>query len=148
MNKYAKETWVGIFVLIGLLCVAYLTLTLGDLQFFESDTYTLKARFSSVAGLHAGADVEVAGVPVGTVTDIVLDQEYGVALVTMEIDNDVELFDDVIAAVKTSGLIGDKYINLNLGDFGDQLQDGDFIAETQGSIDLEALISKYVFGEM
>ena len=148
MQKYTRETSVGIFVFIGLICVAYLTIKLGKLEFFDDGMYDLQARFSSVSGLHAGAEVEIAGVPVGKVSTITLDQERVVAVVVMSIQDDVVLDDETFASVKTSGIIGDKYINLSPGGGLETLKEGDVIINTEPSIDLEALISKYVFGDI
>jgi len=148
MQKYAKETWVGVFVLLGLVCVAYLTVKLGKMEVFGSDSFTLSARFGSVAGLRVGADVEISGVPVGKVSGIRLDTASGIAFVVMKIRRDIELSTDVIASVKTSGLIGDKYVKLTLGGSNKKLKDGDVISETESAVDLEELISKYVFGRV
>ncbi|THB68528.1 MAG: outer membrane lipid asymmetry maintenance protein MlaD [Desulfovibrio sp.] len=146
MNKYAKETSVGIFVFIGLICVAYMTVQLGRMEFLGADTYSLTASFRSAAGLRPGAEVEIAGVAVGRVADISLDQKRVRAVAILEIDNDIELYEDAIASIKTSGLIGDKYISLDPGGFGAILADGDVIELTESAIDLEKLISSYVFG--
>lgn len=148
MKKYARETSVGIFVFVCLLCVGYLTIKLGKLEIFGSATYEVSARFSSVAGLRAGADVEIAGVPVGSVDSITLDPEFGVADVVLRIEKDVPLSLDTIASVKTSGLIGDKYIKLTPGGDPDTIEDGGQITETESAVDLESLISKYVFGDV
>lgn len=148
MNKYTREVSVGIFVFICLLCVGYLTIKLGKLEIFGSDSYQVTARFSSVAGLREGADVEIAGVPVGTVDSITLDAAFGVAVVVLRIDEDVPLSLDTIASVKTSGLIGDKYIKLTPGGDPDTIEDGGNLTETESAVDLEELISKYVFGEV
>ncbi|MFW5733532.1 MAG: outer membrane lipid asymmetry maintenance protein MlaD [Oceanidesulfovibrio sp.] len=146
MKKYAKESWVGIFVLIGLLCVGYLTIKLGKMEVLGGDDYVVKAKFTSVAGLKSGAEVEVAGVPVGTVDAIDLDPKTYAALVSMRIGKDIALSEDTIASVKTSGLIGDKYIKLTPGGAPDNLSDGGMIVDTESALDIEELISKYVFG--
>lgn len=148
MQKYAKETSVGVFVLICLLCVGYLTIKLGKLDVFGASSYTVSARFASVAGLRPGSSVEIAGVQVGMVSKIELDQEYGVAVVFLRIDKHIALSTDVIASVKTSGLIGDKYIRLTPGGDPERLEDGGIITETESAVDLEELISKYVFGNV
>lgn len=145
MKKYSLEFSVGIFVLIGLACLGYLTIKLGKMEVFGADGYTLTARFSSVAGLRTGASVEIGGVPVGKVTDIALAKNY-TAGVTLLINNGVELSDDSIASIKTSGLIGDKYVSISIGGSPDMLAHGGEITETESAIDIEALISKYVFG--
>lgn len=148
MPKYAKETWVGAFVLLGLLCIGYLTVKLGKMEVFSRDSYTVSARFGAVTGLRVGADVEVSGVPIGKVSGIRLDLDSGVALVDLKIRNEVELASDVIASVKTSGLIGDKYIRITLGGSSKKIKPGDTITETESAVDLEELISKYVFGRV
>jgi phospholipid/cholesterol/gamma-HCH transport system substrate-binding protein len=145
MQKYSLEFSVGVFVLIGMACLGYLTVKLGKMELFGSEGYTLTARFSSVAGLKIGAGVEIAGVQVGKVAGVALDEAYS-AKVSMRMNKTVLLSDDSIAAVKTSGLIGDKYISISLGGSGAYLADGGEIEETQSAVDMEALISKYVFG--
>lgn len=146
MQKYAKEVSVGVFVFIGLLCVGYLTIKLGKLDFFGPKGYTVSARFTSVAGLKSGAEVVISGIPVGRVSAVRLDQQRGSAVIDMFIRDDVTLTTDAIASVKTSGLIGDKYIRLSPGGAPDRLGNGDFVTETESAVDLEELISKYVFG--
>lgn len=142
-----KEIGVGLFVLIGLLCVAWLTVRLGRMELGGGDGYTVKAQFTSVSGLRTGAEVTIAGVRVGRVADIRLGPDH-VAVVTLQLDKTVKLTDDVIASVKTSGLIGDKYIQLEPGGSGSALAPGDTIVDTEAAVDLEALISKYVFGKV
>jgi phospholipid/cholesterol/gamma-HCH transport system substrate-binding protein len=146
MKKTSVETAVGVFVLIGLICVSYLTIKLGKMEWFGDDFYPLEARFNSVAGLKAGAQIELAGVDVGQVADIRLDNERQMAIVDMKIRKAVVLTDDVIASVKTSGLIGDKYIRLTPGGSDRALKPGDMIIETESPLDIEELVSKYVFG--
>ncbi len=141
-----KEIFVGTFVLFCLLCVGYLTIKLGRMEFGTSSGYALEAQFSSVSGLRTGASVEIAGVRVGQVRQIRLDGDNPIAIVTLQMNNNIQLTDDVIASVKTSGLIGDKYIDLQPGGIGEVLQAGDTIMDTESAVDLEALISKYVFG--
>lgn len=143
-----KETAVGVFVLIGLLCVAYLTIKLGRMELSGADGYTVYARFASVSGLRPGAEVEIAGVRIGRVASIRLDPDKPLAVVALHLNKDVHLTDDVIASVKTSGLIGDKYINLTPGGSGDKLESGATITDTESALDIEELISKYVFGKV
>jgi phospholipid/cholesterol/gamma-HCH transport system substrate-binding protein len=146
MKKSSVDLGVGIFVLIGLVCVGYLTIRLGEMEVFQGEHYFLKARFQSVAGLKAGANIEIAGVPVGQVDSISLDLKDHVALVQLKIKKEVVLTEDVIASVKTAGLIGDKYIKLSPGGSEDVLEPGDTIFETESALDIEELISKYAFG--
>lgn len=147
MKKTSVETAVGVFVLIGLISVAYLTVKLGKMEWFGDDYYMVDARFDSVSGLKAGAQVDMAGVEVGQVADIRLDPERLVAIVRLKVKKGVVLTDDVIASVKTSGLIGDKYIKLTPGGSDRILNAGDMIIETESSLDIEELVSKYVFGD-
>jgi phospholipid/cholesterol/gamma-HCH transport system substrate-binding protein len=144
MKKTSVETAVGVFVLIGLLSVAYLTVKLGKMEWFGDDYYTLDARFDSVSGLKAGAQVDMAGVEIGQVADIRLDNERQVAIVRLKVKKGVMLTDDVIASVKTSGLIGDKFIKLTPGGSDRILRSGDLIIETESALDIEELVSKYV----
>lgn len=148
MKRSSVEISVGVFVLMGLLCVGYLTVKLGKMEWFGEGYYPLKARFTSVTGLKTGTEVEMAGVSVGKVSNIALDPELKIAVVTLQIRQDLKLSEDVIASVKTSGLIGDKYINLAPGGALDMLNPGDIIMETESSVDIEGLISKYVFGSV
>jgi phospholipid/cholesterol/gamma-HCH transport system substrate-binding protein len=146
MGRSSLEMAVGVFVLAGLICVGYLTVRLGKMELFGDDYYSVNARFQSISGLKPDAAVEIAGVQVGQVGSISLDPDEQVAIVKIKIQKDVILTDDVIASVKTSGLIGDKYIKLSPGGSDIILKPGDAIIETESAIDLEELISKYVFG--
>lgn len=148
MKKSSVEIAVGVFVLICILCVGYLTIRLGKLELMGGNYYTLSARFQSVSGLKAGAQVEMAGVQIGQVDSVDLDPDDQVAIIKLRIKKDVHLTDDVIASVKTSGLIGDKFVNLSPGGSDDILKSGDTITETESALDLEELISKYVFGKL
>jgi len=148
MKKYSHETLVGIFVLIGILCVGYLTVKLGKMELIGGNFYNVIAKFDSVAGLKADSSVQMAGVEIGRVTKIDLDTKEFVAVVTMKINNGVPIQDDAIASVKTSGLIGDKYISIQPGGSDELLKPGGVITETESAVDIEALISKYVFGNV
>ncbi|MGD9097397.1 MAG: MlaD family protein, partial [Desulfobacterales bacterium] len=92
--------------------------------------------------------VEMLGLEVGRVAAFRMDQERLQAVVTLEVDKKVEVFDDAIASIKTAGLIGDKYVNIDPGGGGDLLADGDTIIETESPVDLGDLISKYAFGDV
>jgi phospholipid/cholesterol/gamma-HCH transport system substrate-binding protein len=145
-NKTAIETAVGVFVLIGLLCVGYLTIKLGKMELLGDNFYYLQARFQNATGVKKGAQVEIAGVPVGQVDSITLDRQKQMALIKMKIQKGIQVTDDVIASVKTSGLIGDRFIKLSPGGSDKILKSGDTITETESAIDIESLLSKYVFG--
>lgn len=148
MKDISLHTSVGFFVLTGLACVAYLTLTLANTTIFSQNLYTLTAKFTAVNGLRVGSNVEISGVYVGKVTRIDLDPQLYQAVVTMQVRNDVAIPVDSTAAVKTSGLIGDKYISITPGGDDALLADSGVIMDTQAAIDIEELISKYVFGSV
>ena len=118
MKKYAMETAVGIFVAIGLLCVGYLTLKLGNIGILEGDQVRILAKFSSVSGLRAGSTVQIYGIEVGRVDRIGMDNEAAQAQVEMLIRRDVKIYEDALAAIKTEGLIGDKYVSIDPGGMG------------------------------
>ncbi len=143
MRKINIETGVGIFVVVGLICLAYLSVKLGDVSLFGTKQYIVTARFANVSGLKEGATVEVAGVTVGKVTSIHLDNYE--ALVKMLIDPGVKLQEDSIASIRTQGIIGDKYIKIKPGGSSEYVQKGGDILETESAIELEELIGKYIF---
>ena len=143
MYKRSTEVIVGIFVVIGALCIIYLTVSLGGVDLFGSPYYNVVAEFDSVSGLRAGASVEVGGVPMGKVLDISL-EDYR-ADVTIGILKGIELSDDTIASIRTQGVIGDKFVKMTPGGSEVMLQHGDLIVDTESAISLEELISKYIF---
>lgn len=147
MKKSSLEMTVGLFVIIGLICVGYLTVKLGKMELLGDHYYSLNAKFNSATGLKPGSNVEIAGVKVGQVESIGLDPVMKIAKVTMKIEKGIELEDDAIASVKTSGLIGDKFIMITPGGSVDTLAPGGTITETEPALDIEDLVSKYVFGD-
>ena len=148
MKKYSKETVVGIFVVIGMFCIGYMTVKLGNVGFLGDSTYSLFARFNTVTGLRVGNPVNMLGLEIGSVASFKMDQDAQVAIVELKINRDIQIFDDAIASIKTEGLIGDKYVGIDAGGGGDLLKSGDTITETESPIDLGDLISKYAFGDV
>ena len=145
-DKQSKiELSVGIFMILGLIAISFIAIRLGDLSMFGRDQYQVIARFTSASGLRSGAYVEAAGVRVGEIDDIFFDTEDYYAVVTMNIDNGVKISEDTIASVRTAGIIGDKFIKLTAGGSDVYLENGMEIYETEPSINLEELISKYIF---
>ncbi|MCF8114017.1 MAG: outer membrane lipid asymmetry maintenance protein MlaD [Desulfotignum sp.] len=137
------EISVGLFMVLGMACLVYLSVNLGGVTLFGSDTYTIEASFGSVEGLEPGASVEIAGVPVGRVKQIRLEEND--ARVVMEINNSTRISDDTIASVRTKGIIGDKFIKLSPGWSEDYLTDNDLLMDTESAISIEELINKYLF---
>ena len=148
MKKYSMETLVGIFVVIGLICVGYMTVKLGKVSLFGQDTYPLYARFASVSALRSGSTVEVYGIEVGSVTSLNIDNERQMAVVEMAIKKKVKVYDDASATIKSSGLIGDKYVKIEPGGAGVALKPREIITQTSVPADIEDLIGKYAFGDV
>jgi len=148
MKKYSKETFVGIFVVIGLACIGYMTVQLGNVGFFGDNMYSLYANFSTVTGLREGNPINMLGLEIGRVEKFTMDQENQQVLVQFKINKGIEVYDDAIASVKTEGLIGDKYVAVDPGGGGDLLADGDTITDTNSPTDIMDLISKYAFGDV
>jgi phospholipid/cholesterol/gamma-HCH transport system substrate-binding protein len=141
---YASRTTqliVGIFTIAGILALAYLSTRLGRVDIFSTPGYTLYANFNNISGLKTGDEVEIAGVNVGKVTAISLDQDR--AHVAMGLHKGIDVDSDAIASVFTSGLIGDKYIGIALG-AGDTLPNGGTIRQTQDAFQLETAIGKLI----
>jgi phospholipid/cholesterol/gamma-HCH transport system substrate-binding protein len=149
MNNAKLELAVGIFMLLGMLCLGYLSIKLGKMELIGGNNYRVSARFDSVSGLKSGARVELAGVEIGSVERIGLSSASGdQAEVTMKIKDGVKITDDVIASVRTSGIIGDKFIKLKPGGSEKVLKDGSKIRETESAIDIEELVSKFIHGNV
>lgn len=145
MNKRKIEFLVGCFVLLGLGAIFYLAIQVGSVRVFGGDHYTLQARFSSTSGVNVGSRVEIAGVRVGTVESIVLDDNF-YSIVTFEVPGSIELDDDTIVSIKTAGLIGDRYLDISPGGSGFPLAAGDLIVDTESALDIEGLISRFALG--
>jgi phospholipid/cholesterol/gamma-HCH transport system substrate-binding protein len=136
---------VGMFLLAGFISFSWLAVKMGDINPFAEETYPVTARFTSISGLKEGSTIELAGVIVGKVSRIELDPGDYEAVVHLDIDKRVELQDDAIASIRTAGIIGDKFIKLTPGGSEIILAAGDEIEETEPSISLEELVSKYIF---
>lgn len=145
-RKFSLETTVGVFMLIGILCLAYVSVHLGKMEVMGSKGYSVKAVFSDVGGLRVGAAVVIAGVNVGKVESIRL-QDYE-AQVALRLNGDLKLPEDTIASIKTHGLIGEQFIQLSPGAADEMIQAGGRIRQTQPAVDFEGLISKYAFGKI
>ncbi len=139
------EIVVGLFMLTGIIAVSFLAFRLGDIGLFNQNQYELVARFTSASGLKQGAAVEMAGVKVGHVKTIRFNPEDYVAEVTITVADEVAVPDDSIASIRTAGIIGDRFVKLSAGGSNTILLEGEEIIETEPSINLEELISKYIF---
>ena len=146
MKRFNLEVTVGLFVVLGLCALAYLSVRLGQLQIGRGNTYDLTAVFPTVAGLRVGVTVEVAGVRIGRVQDINL-AEYA-AVVTLRLDKQVQLQEDAIASIRTRGLIGEKYVRISPGGSDRLLAAGGRIREVEPPIDIETLIGHFIQGKL
>ncbi len=148
MNTRRIEFFVGFFVLIGLVAVAFLAIRIGGGRFVSPDTEVLNARFTNASGLKKGSSVRISGVSVGEVDRVSLKPEDMTALVTFRIEANVKLDDDTSAAIKSAGLIGEKFISLKPGSSGTPMKPGSLIIDTESSVDLEDIISRFAFGSV
>ena len=148
MRKFAMETTVGIFVLCGLVLIGYMTVKLGHVTFFGDDSYSLYAKFTSVSGLRVGNPVKMLGMEIGRVENLSIDQKDMKAVVEIRVKNSIKVYDDAIAAIKTEGLIGDRYLSIDPGGGGVLLAAGATIIETQPAVEISDLIGKYAFGDI
>ena len=146
MEKAKLEFIVGIFVLVGVVCLGYLSIKLGKLELIGGNVYEVVAQFNTASGLKSGSAVEIAGVEVGRVRSIALNEDR--AAVTLAVDDKVKLYTDTIASIKTRGIIGEKFLALSPGGGGDPLKPGDTIRDTESGLDLEELVSQYVHGNV
>lgn len=143
MKKFDIELAVGLFVLAGFLCLGYLSIRLGKMEVVGAKGYELHAIFSNSGGIKQGSTIVIAGVEVGRVKNITLENYQ--ARVTLSLPREVKIQEDAIASIKTKGLVGEKYVEITPGGSETFISPGGRIRETQPSVDLEELISKLVF---
>jgi phospholipid/cholesterol/gamma-HCH transport system substrate-binding protein len=136
------EFFVGLFTAAGVAAAAYLAVGLAGLELSSKDTYLLYAEFDNISGLKYGASVEIAGVPIGVVSDISLKDP--VARVTLKLTRSIQLKDDDIASIRTKGIIGDRYVKISRGASTDYIPEGGTMTETESVIDIEDVIGKVV----
>ena len=146
MNHSRTDIFVGIFVLAGAICLGYLAIRLGKVELFGATGYIVYADFSSVAGLKVGDPAEIAGVRIGKVEYLGLVEDR--ARVTLRLDPNVQLHDDVIASVRARGLIGDKFVLITPGASDNIIPPGGKIRETESPQDITDLIGKFVGGDL
>ncbi len=148
MNKTVLDLWVGLFVVAGIAAILFLALKVGSMNAVTaSDSYQVTANFENIGGLKSRAPVKSAGVVIGRVADIGFDPETYEAVVTLRLDNRYAFPKDTIAAILTSGLLGEQYIGLAAGGDSVKLKDKDRILITQDAVVLENLISKFMYSK-
>ncbi len=138
-----RDLAVGLFVLAGLAAIAYLSLQLGGVSIPGAHTIRLHANFDEIGGLKTRAPVVIAGVRIGEVDSIELANDYR-ARVTLAVAADLELPIDSSASIVTSGVLGDRYISLQVGGEETYLKDGEDIEFVESAVVLERLIGKLI----
>jgi phospholipid/cholesterol/gamma-HCH transport system substrate-binding protein len=146
MRRFDVELSVGLFIIAGLICLGYLSIRLGKMEVMGGKSYEIYGLFSNTGGLKSGSTIMIAGVSVGRVKSITL-EDYQ-ARVVLNIPEGLEIQEDAIASIKTKGLIGDKFIEITPGGSEEIIQPGGRIRETLPAVDIEQLISNYVFGDL
>lgn len=137
------ETLLGAIVLCISFMFLYMAYTAGATQ--TNGGYHVKASFDRIDGLSVGNDVKISGVKVGAVTKVEVDHKNYRALVTFTVKKDIELPLDSSAEIVSDGLLGGKYINLAIGSESERLRENDVMEFTQSAVNLEQLMSKYMF---
>lgn len=147
--RYSRfDVLVGIFLIVGFGAFGWLALQLGEVPWLTGvKRYNIQAEFHNIAGIKTGADVQISGVNVGLVKALELSED-GLAVVTMQLDNSVKLPVDSIVSVKSQGIIGDKFLQISPGGDDELYGPDDVIVDTESSVDLESLISKFAFGKV
>lgn len=146
MPYKTSEVVVGLFVLVGLICLGYLAIKLGKLEVLGDSGYTVYADFPTVAGLKRGDPLEIAGVKVGRVESIGLAEDR--ARLALRVNDGVKIQEDAIASVRARGLIGDKFVLVSPGGSEKIIPPGGKIRETESPPDIPDLIGKLVGGDL
>lgn len=146
MERSKLNLAVGVFMILGVLALGYLSIKLGRVSFFGGGGYLVIVDFPSVGGLKSGSSVEIAGVEIGRVEGITL-ADYQ-ARVVLRVSQDVKLQEDAIASIKTKGLIGEKYVRISPGGSERLIPPNGKIREVEAPVDFEELLSKYIFGKV
>ncbi len=145
MQQYRKvEIIVGLFVCVGIGAIAGLSIKLGQIGGLSTSGYTIEALFSDAGGIRTGGDVMLAGVSIGRVSAVSL-KDNNDAYIEMEINEGVAISTDAIASIRTKGIIGERYIRITQGADETALIDGDEVEDTESAINIEDLVSKYIF---
>jgi phospholipid/cholesterol/gamma-HCH transport system substrate-binding protein len=147
MNTNSRtEIVVGLFLVIGLTAFGWLSMRLGEVSWLTGGkNYTLYAEFDNISGIKTGSEVQIAGVSVGSVAELRLNDE-GRAVAVFKLNNGIKIPKDSIASVKSQGIIGDKFIRIMPGGDKESYQPGATIIDTESSLDIESLISKFALG--
>ena len=141
-KSFNKEFWVGIFTIVGIGCFAYLAVNIAGMRINGTGYYPIEATFTNIAGLKIGSAVEIAGVKVGEVRGVRLEDTN--AVVSLQIREEVKLRDDDIAQIRTKGIIGDKYIKISPGGSDEYLTANSELSDTESAVELEEILGKFI----
>ena len=148
MTRKELDLWVGIFAVVGIGAILFLSLKVANLaSFSSSETYQINAKFENIGGLKIRAPVKSAGVVVGRVGDIRFDNESFEAVVALNIDSHFKFPKDSSAKILTSGLLGEQYIGITAGGDSAFLKGGDTLKLTQSAVVLENLIGQFLYNK-
>lgn len=145
-DRLNLELIVGAFMVVGILCLGYLSIKMGKVEVWGQPGYEVFAIFSDIGGLKRGAPVVIAGVDIGRVENISL-EDYE-ARVVLQIKSGLQIHEDAVVSVKTRGLIGENYVQISAGAAEETVKPGGRIRRTESAVDIGALISKYAFGNL
>ena len=148
MSKHSHNRALKVLIIIGLVGLGHISGKLADRDILNYNSYSIYARFDSVAGLEVGYPVKMHGLKIGRVTDLQIDQDKQVALAKLAIEDDILIYDDAFASIRMGGLMGKNYLSIDPGGSGDILQSDEIIIETEALIELSTIISKYAFGDL
>ena len=144
--KNIFEIVVGFLVLFVAITFSYIVYQSSDHKLDKNEQYIINAIFDNIDGIKLGSEVKVSGVVIGKVISQRLDYDTYSAEVQMLIKKKIKLPEDSSAQIVSSSILGDKYISITPGTEDKSLVEGDTIEFTQSSINLEGLISKFIFG--
>ncbi len=145
MKNNSFETLIGALVIVICILFIFLSAKVSGSRQKLSSGYKIIAEFDNVDGLNIGSDIKVAGVKVGSILDISLNKENYRATIVLKVIDTLKIPADSIFKVSTSGLIGNKFINIKIGADEEFLKDGEYAEFTESSMDLEDLISRFIF---
>lgn len=146
MKKMDVEFAVGIFMIVGIVCLGYLSIRMGKLEVFGRAGYEIQTVFANSGGLKSGSSVVIAGVEVGRVKEVTLDDYQARAVLVLP--PEISIQRDAVASIKTKGLIGEKFVEITPGGSDRHVEPGGRLRKTESAVDFEQLLSRYIFGEM
>ena len=140
MRGFSTELKVGSFAVAVIVILAFMTFRVGGLDWLKKEGYTVYVNFRNIAGLDEKTKVKIAGVDAGIIEKI--DLKDGTARLTLRIDNGVLIYRDAVASIKSSGLLGDKYLEIKIGSEKPPLKNGDSVENVMELVDVDDMVRK------